>query len=126
MSQMKLKYRMISTTHRFRNLVIIFGTCLGLFMISSFDNWKPSDEASVDNSNQELNASKLEIQTSFTEVKASQQASKLKTHHNFIVSYLLQEHSNERDSKKSKDRTDFLSNLRQLHTIISSRIFGAI
>ena len=126
MSQMKLEYRMISTTHRFRNLVIIFGTCLGLFMISSFDNWKPSDEASIDNSNQELNASNIGSQVNFAEVKVSQQTTRQKTHHNFIVSYLLQEHSNERDSNKLKGRTDFLSNLRQLHTIIFSRTFGAI
>ena len=95
-------------------------------MISSFDNWKPSDEASVDNNNQELNASNIGSQVNFAEVKVSQQTTRQKTHHNFIVSYLLQEHSNERDNKKSKGRADFLSNLRQLRTIIFSRTFGAI
>ena len=95
-------------------------------MISSFDNWKPSDEASVDNSNQELNVSNIGSQVNFAEVKVSQQTTRQKTHHNFIVSYLLQEHSIERDNNKSKDRTDFLSNLRQLHTIIFSRTFRAM
>ena len=106
-------------TNRFKNLVIVFGVCLSLFMILSFNNWISSTEASVAQDIQKLEEIKPERQLQNTkEIAVVKGNLKLKTHHNFIASYLLQESSFERKNTKSKEQQNLVGHLKQLHKII--------
>ena len=106
-------------TNRFKNSVIVTGVCLSFFMILSFNNWISSTEASVVQDIKKLEEIKPEGQLQNTkEISVAQRNLKLKTHHNFIASYLLQESSFERKNKKSEEHQNFVSHLKQLHKII--------
>ncbi|MCK5467582.1 MAG: hypothetical protein KAI99_03715 [Cyclobacteriaceae bacterium] len=111
--------------NRIKNFIIVFGVCLSLFTISSFDNWISVTQASVVQEIQELKDSKTEeLPNNIEEICITQHEPKLKTHHNFIASYLLQESSFERKNKKSKEQGGFLSHLKQLHKIIITQTLG--
>ena len=106
-------------TNRFKNLVILFGVCLSLFMILSFNNWIMVTQASVAQEVQKFEEDKPEGQLQNTkEIAVAQRNIKFKTHHNFIASYLLQESSFKRKNKKSEEHQNFVSHLKQLHKII--------
>lgn len=113
-------------TNRFKNVVIFFGLCLSLFMISFCNNWIFSTETSITREIQELKDCKSEeLPGNVEELHVTSQELKLKTHQNFIASYLLQESSFERKNKMSKEEGGFLSHLKHLHKIIISKTLGS-
>ena len=106
-------------TNRFKNLVIVFGVCLSLFMILSFNNWIMVTQATVAQEIQKSENVKPEGQLQKAkEIAVVKSNLKLKTHHNFIASYLLQESSFERKNTKSEEQQNLVSRLKQLHKII--------
>lgn len=112
-------------SNRVKNLVIVFGVCISLFTISSFNNWISATEASIALEIQELKECKSgQSPSNVEEIRATPYEPKLKGHHNFIASYLLQESSFERKNKKFKEQSDFLGHLKQLHKIIITQTLG--
>jgi hypothetical protein len=112
--------------NRIKNFIIVFGVCLSLFTILSFNNWKSVTQASVAQEIHELKDCKSgELPNNIKGKCVVQHEQKLKTHHNFIASYLLQESSFERKNKKSKEQGGFLSHLKQLHKIIITQALGS-
>ena len=120
------KKQIFSKTDYFKSLIIVFGTCLGLLTISSFDNWKSSDEQSIVQGTQEIKDCALEAHSATTTENCNLTESRTIIHHNFIASYLLQESSFERKNKKSKIQSDLFSHLKQLHKIIITQTLGSI
>lgn len=126
MSQTKPSYHKhtLQKANRFKNLVILFGVCLGLFMILSFNSWISVTQASVAQEIQKPDENKPEEHLqNIDEISVAQRNLKIKTHHNFIASYLLQESSFERKNKNSEEHRNLISQLKQLHKIIISQAF---
>ena len=126
MSHMNSENQIKSGTNRLKNLLIVFGVCLSLFTITSFNNWGSSTEPIVAQEIQGLeNCTSEQPEVNVIHAKFAQNNPTFKTHHNFIVSYLLQDTSFERKNKNSKVQADLLSNLKQLHKIILSQFVVA-
>lgn len=109
-------------TNYLKNLIVVFGVCLSLFTITSFNNWSSSEDTSLAQSSQGIVEDKA---LNKNETPAAQQEQKFRTHHNFIASYLLQESSFERKVNKTEEKGDFFSNLKQLHKVIISHTLGS-
>lgn len=114
-------------TNYFKNLVIVVGVFLSLLTFTSGNNWEIyiNDEADgkagkliVSNAGSDQNNGK--------ELTDSKNEQKLKTHHNFIASYLLQESTFSRKSEKNKEQSNFFTNLKQIHKIIIVQMLGAM
>jgi hypothetical protein len=111
----------LSKTNHTKNFIILFGACICLLTITSFNNWISSNEANATQGIQCTLETQVKIDKDTPSLKEEQ---KFKSHHNFIASYLLQESSFERKIKKTEERQDFFSNLKQLHKIIISQTSG--
>ncbi len=111
-----------SQTNRIKNLVIVFGVGLGIFTFSSINNWEIySVDSNVSNEIEiKINKSESSIEKFNTEEKEL----KIKTHHNFIASYLLQESSIERKNTKTKLKSNIITSIRRLHKIIITQALG--
>ena len=104
-------------SNRFKNYVIIFGMCLSLFTITSFDS------VSYDRS-AETKETKVEQHDAKCQQAKISQSNKQKTHHNFIASYLLEETSAKKEEKESGTELKFFSKLLQLHKTIFTNVFS--
>lgn len=116
------KSQTLKQTIHLKNLIVLFGVCLCFLTVTSFNNWSSSDDASSAQGSQRI----VEDQVIHKkEIPTAKQEQKFRTHHNFIASYLLQESSFERKIKKTEDRGDFFSNLKQLHKVIITQTLGS-
>lgn len=109
-------------------MVIVFGVCLSLFTITSYNSLSNSSQSSS-NINESLATDENVAQheeLNNIENTGPIADQKLKTHHNFIASYFLQESSIKREKKTSKEREEFIGQFIQLHKIIISKAFGSI
>ena len=108
----------------FNNAVIVFGICLSLFTITSFDSMSNDDQLAAKVEYQEqTDASICQLQESKDIDDSSKKENKLKAQHNFIASYLLEESSAKRETKNNETKSNFLGQLLQLHkTILSNAI----
>lgn len=113
-------------SNTFKNMIIVFGMCLSLFTITSFDFISGTREI-VDNSdNPEMTeVISVEKQALQGDKSSSPNEQKVKTHYNFIASYLLQESSVKRETKKTSNEQNIVSHLLQLHKIIISKTIGS-
>lgn len=129
MSHMKFLNRTFGylDTNSFKNMVIVFGVCLSLFTITSYDSLSNSFQSSSISSDglttDEIVAQQEDLENTDNTGPITEQ--KLKTHHNFIASYFLQESSIKREKKTSKEREEFIGQFLQLHKIIISKTFGS-
>ena len=109
-----------------KNMVIVFGIFLSLLAFTSFTNWSNSIDT-IDNENsEELMINVNSVQSEVLETVSIVNESKLKTHHNFIASYLLQESNFSRKVERNKDENNFFTNLKQLHKIIISQALSGM
>jgi len=112
-------------SNTFKNMVIVFGMAISLFTIISFDSVSQADATSTNIENQEINENSIVSQARLNdETNTSESEQKLKTHHNFIASYLLQESSVKRKSKKPKVQGDLIGHIIHLHKIILTKAVG--
>ena len=118
----KLKFLSSNT---FKNIIIVFGMALSLFTITSFDTVSQADATATNIENQEFDEELMDSNVQLDSESATQKNNqKIKTHHNFIASYLLQESSGKRKIKKTDDQGDFIGHIIQLHKIIISKALG--
>ncbi len=110
-------------TNHLKNLIVVFGACLSFLTVTSFNNWASSDDASIAQGSQYIVEEDQVINEK--ETSAPQQEQKYRAHHNFIASYLLQESSFERKIKKTEEKGNFISNLKQLHKVIITQTLGS-
>jgi len=111
----------------FKNLVIILGVFLSLLTFTSFNNWGKSVDTQDDGKVENLIVSNAgSDQKNGNELTVSKNEQKLKAHHNFIASYLLQESTFSRKSEKNKEQSNLFTNLKQIHKIIIVQMLGAI
>lgn len=110
---------------RFKNYVIVFGMCLSLFTISSFDSMT-KDEQAVKKDNTELSNASCDNTNSKSKTVKVVKQSKHKTHHNFIASYLLEESSAKKEEEESATEMKFLGRLLQLHKTIITNVFNRL
>jgi len=109
----------IYKSNHFRNYSIVAGVILSLFIIFSFriDNkitTQPNsgDLATIEQSVDEQNT---------TVAEGNQQEKYSAKYHNFLASYFLQESSVDRSKKKSEEKRNVISNIKELHHLIISR-----
>lgn len=123
-SNMKIlnKKQSFSKTNNFKRLIIVFGACLGLFTISSFDSWNLTNETSKVQGVEACTSEKASVKILELNIDAEP---KTIMHHNFIASFLLQESSFERKNKKSKEQNNFFSHLKQLHKMLITQALGS-
>lgn len=116
------KNQKLKDTNYLKKLIVVFGVCLSLLTVTSFSNWSSSDDEPI------AQGSYCIVEDQAINEKdqpPAQQEQKFRTHHNFIASYLLQESSFERKIKKTEERGDFFSNLKQLHKVIITQTLGS-
>lgn len=112
-------------SNTFKNSVIVFGMCLSLFTITSFDGISESRKSNSKIVAQESdNSDQQELLR--PDQSDSKQVQKQKASHNFIASYLLQESSTKREDKKSNSEGKIINHLFHLQKIIISKTFGAL
>jgi hypothetical protein len=102
-----------------KNLSIVLGIFLSFIVISSFH----SEELSSESNSREL---AVQIDDSSTkDLNAEEQAALAETnstkYHNFLTSYFLQESSRARKSKRTEEKGQIISNLRDFRNIIVSQ-----
>ena len=114
------KISILYSSNKFRNVLLIFGVCVSIVLISSFRN--------SNQTNPELVAqfAQLSIEAgldSFSDEENQDALSDPKSvkYHNFLASYFLQESSVERTSKRSGEDRELLSSLKGFHNIIISK-----
>lgn len=121
-----IKKQTISKKDHIRSLLLVFGACLGLFTVSSFNSWNSAPETLPVEDVKELVSCNSEAQSSrFVEINDTIEPKAI-MHRNFIASYLLQESSFERKSKKTNQQHNFFSHLKQLRKIIGTQTFGSL
>ena len=128
MLHMKISNRKLNFfgSNTFKSMVIVFGMCLSLFCITSFDSISGTMEIADNGVNPEMTEVKLVEQQAIQKDKSSfPHEQKVKTHHNFIASYLLQESSVKRENKKTNNKQNIVGHLVQLHKIIISKTIGS-
>lgn len=111
-----------SQTNRIKNLVIVFGVGLNIFALSSINNWKIKSVDSNFSNEIEMKINKPE--SSIEKLITAKKELKIKTHHNFIASYLLQGSSIERKITKSKFKRDIFTSIKRLHKIVITQAIG--
>lgn len=106
-------------SNRFKNLSIMLGVVLSFFIIVSFQ----TEESSSESNPLELATQIDDLST--TGLNVEEQAAIEETtstkYHNFLTSYFLQESSRERKSKRTEEKGQIISNLRDFRNIILSR-----
>lgn len=110
----------------FKNMIIVFGMAISLFTITSFDTISQADASAKNIENQEFheNATVSQADSNY-QSNATKDDQKLKTHHNFIASYLLQESSVKRNAKKADTEGNFVGGILRLHKIIITKTLGS-
>jgi hypothetical protein len=104
---------------------MIFGVCISLFAITSFESLSNSSQKYESINNQECQIVNSDAQSnSQLDNNSDKREQKLKTHHNFIASYLLQESSIKRESKKMVAQGNFIRNLKHVHKTIIVHTIG--
>ena len=109
-------------SNKFKNFVIVFGLCLSLFTITSFDSVSGERSTEIDEEQVDclpLDADEVKAEATPAKVEAKKEK-KTKTYHNFIASYLLQESSVDRQNKKKEKETTIIGNLAELRRMIFS------
>jgi hypothetical protein len=104
-------------SNTFRNISIVLGIFLSVFLINSFN---VGDSSNLDSSEQVL----LESVVGDDDEKVSEARLEEKysaKYHNFLASYFLQESSVERSKKKTEEKRSLFSNLKDFHHVILSR-----
>jgi len=105
----------------FKNLSILLGIFLSFFITSSFQ----SEESLSSESNSQELAVQIDDLSTQGLVDVEEQAVKPETtstkYHNFLTSYFLQESSKERKNKRSEEKGQVISNLRDFRNIILSQ-----
>ena len=105
---------------QFKNLSILFGIFLSTAIISSF---QLEESFFADYKSQESDIQINQAQASKSEmVEQKVQDEKNSTkYHNFLASYFLQESSKARKSKRTEEKGQVISNLRDFRNVIVSR-----
>jgi hypothetical protein len=105
---------------QFKNLSIVIGICLsfGLFTTFQVDQSFISDfnvsESRLINANTSTSIDEVFVQDTQVEKNSTK-------YHNFLASYFLQESSKERKSKRSEEKGQIISSLRDFRNVIISR-----
>lgn len=103
----------------FKNLSIMLGVVLSFFIIVSFQ----TEESSSESNSKELAVQIDDLST--TGLNVEEQDDIVETtstkYHNFLTSYFLQESSRERKSKRTEEKGQIISNLRDFRNIILSQ-----
>ena len=105
---------------------ILTRRAISLFTITSFDTISQADASAKNIENQEFheNATVSQADSNY-QSNATKDDHKLKTHHNFIASYLLQESSVKRNAKKADTEGNFVGGILRLHKIIITKTLGS-
>ena len=115
----KKTFRSLSS-NGFKNAIIIFGFCVSIITITSYDsisNNGPSDLAMIVDTQHMPDVSSMACEQENENVILRKEH-KVSNRHNFIASYLLQESSHKRERNSSDEGRNFFSNLRHLHETI--------
>ena len=118
------KFYTKSSTHLLKNLLIVIGICISLIAISFLNSRNSSSDLILTKASTELKNTEENLAVSTYTSGVAENSSKVKTHHNFIVSYLLQDTSVERNTRNSPAQADLSSSLKQIHKIIISQPLG--
>lgn len=106
-------------SNKFRNISIIIGVGVSLFLISSFRNSSQTVSDPV------LHVVQMSVnldQDGFPEeMKEAQIDHKSTKYHNFLTAYFLQESSIERTRKKNGEQKELFAGLKNFHNVIVSR-----
>ena len=110
-------------SNRFRNYSIFLGVILSLFLVFSLRNdnitWKQSSINNLAAVEQNIDEQSQKV------VEVNPQEKYSSKYHNFLASYFLQESSVDRSKKKSEEKSNVISNLKDLHHLIISRSWSA-
>lgn len=113
-----------STKNFLNNFLVVVGICISLIAVTYLSNGQPASDPNLSKDNTELITADEESAGTTCTTNVEENQAQVKTHHNFIVSYLLQDNSIDRNTVNSPAQTDLLSNLKQVHKIIISQSIG--
>ena len=110
----------------FKNAIIVFGFCISILTITSYDSISNSSQSGIVSSHRTAEVQKPESHDALKiEKKTLKKEQKSNNYHNFIASYLLRESSFKRKNKKSSEENSFLRSLRDLHKTIFVNALGS-
>ena len=117
-----LKYTNSNTS---RNAIIIFGFCVSFITITSFESISNTKQSDLAVYNQEKILDDFDAQKGCDcEKEEAKSNQKIKTRHNFIASYLLQESSRKRENKKANQEGSLIRSLIDIHRTIIVNAVG--
>ena len=107
----------------FRNAIIIFGFCVCIIAITSYDSISNVGQSKFITSEEFHGVVEGESQND--QMKSlSKKEHKISNPHNFISSYLLQESYQKRERNSKNEESNLFRNLRQLHKTIFIKVVG--
>ena len=111
----------------FKNSIIIFGICLSLFTITSFDGVSNDSQSSTSVGEQKKTTGTVCNEVESNSVRTlSKKESNQKTHHNFIASYLLEESSAKKEENSTQPEIKIISRILQFHKAIVTNVFNLL
>lgn len=107
----------------FKNSIIIFGFCVCIITITSYDSISNVGQSKFTRGEEVQGVVDGESQND--QMKSlSKKEHKISNPHNFIASYLLQESSQKRERNSKNEESNLFRNLRQLHKTIFIKVVG--
>ena len=99
-------------SNKFKNLSIILGVFLSIFLVSSYNSQDGSENSLVKSEIPNIEQNSID-----KTISNENQSTK---YHNFLASYFMQESSVKRENRKTEEKRSVFNNLKDLHHIITT------